>query len=80
MAELIKCAGIHCRVRETCYRYTAPPTAVNKQSWREYWAMNSFKRATGCDDKLPVPDARQRIEDDFNKGLEPILDILRIWK
>ena len=72
MVDVTKCAGVFCRVRETCYRYTAPPTDLNKQSWCAFYASGSFKRATGCDDKLPIPSDKQRIEDDFNKSVESI--------
>jgi hypothetical protein len=32
MADITKCSGIDCPIKETCYRYTAPVSDWN-QSW-----------------------------------------------
>lgn len=47
MPEITKCSGVFCQVRESCYRYTAPPSA--RQMWCAFYAADSFKRETGCD-------------------------------
>lgn len=38
MTDISKCAGINCRAKEECYRYTAP--IGQWQSWAEYWKLD----------------------------------------
>ena len=34
MTDITKCAGIRCEIKETCWRYTAPPSVY--QSYCEF--------------------------------------------
>ena len=45
MADITKCKGTRCPVREDCYRYTAP--ASDWQSWFEVVPLGDDEK--GCD-------------------------------
>jgi len=36
MADITKCAGQGCDIKEQCYRYTAPSSEY-RQAWNEFW-------------------------------------------
>lgn len=61
MADISKCDGKDCPLKETCYRYTAPdsgwqsylePTKRGKDC-EHYWPVNETK-------EIPITDRRKR--------------------
>jgi hypothetical protein len=56
MADITKCKGIGCRVREDCYRYTAP--ASEWQSWFAVAPVSDDEN--GCD--MMIDTERKRNE------------------
>ena len=56
MADITKCTGIGCRVREDCYRYTAP--ASEWQSWFAVAPVSDDEN--GCD--MMIDNERKRNE------------------
>ena len=68
MADITKCAGITCAVRNTCRRYREERSEV--QSWTAFYATDSFRPATGCEYYWPAPGIDGRIQADFDKARE----------
>ena len=56
MADITKCKGTGCRVREDCYRYTTP--ASDWQSWFEVVPVGDDEK--GCD--MMIDTERKRNE------------------
>ncbi len=68
VSDIIKCAGIHCHVRDSCYRYTAPQTEPTEQRWCAYYATHPFNRATGCEYLLTSTPRATRLFLDADKA------------